>query len=447
MPDSNVRYVGLDVHKRVATICIIDSAGKVVLQQNVAVERGYLLSLAQNVLLPTDRLALEATTNSWAVQRLLAPFVAEVVVSNPLATKAIAQSKIKTDKVDSHVLAQLLRCDYLPKVWQPDERTSLLRELTGRRAAMVGQRTLLRNRIHSVLAMRLIVEPKGDLFGCTGREWLNNLCQGDGIDSQGRQLIEADLRLLEALDQELRRLESELARRGYEDQRIKLLITLPGVDVTVAQAVLAAFGDITRFADADKAAGYLGLAPSTHQSGDRCYHGPITKRGNSRARWMLIQAAHAVRLNPGPLGHFFHKLAKKKNHNVAVVATARKLAVIAWHMLTRNEPYRYATPMATANKLAKLRTRATGEKRKRGPKPGTRSERKLPEGGSRTVKALATIYAEENLPATSTPTPGEQRAIQATGTEDYVASLATQQVRPRKSRAAAKPTQTVQPPI
>ena len=101
-------------------------------------------------------MALEATTNCWAVADALRPHVAKVVVSNPMATKAIAQAKVKTDKVDAHVLAQLLRCDFLPEVWQPDEATRRLRELTGRRSALVGQRTMMRNRIHSVLAMRLI---------------------------------------------------------------------------------------------------------------------------------------------------------------------------------------------------------------------------------------------------------------------------------------------------
>ena len=85
---------------------------------------------------------------------------------------------------------------------------------------------------------------------------------------------------------------------------------------------------------------------------------------------MLIQAAQHLRLHPGPLGVFFRRLAKKKNYNVAVVATARKLAVIAWHMLTNDEPYRYAQPTPTQAKLSRLRVKATGEVRKTGPKKG-----------------------------------------------------------------------------
>ena len=98
------------------------------------------------------------------------------MVSNPLATKAIASAKVKTDKVDSLVLAQLLRCDYLPEIWQPDEQTQELRRLTGRRSGLVGQATLLKNRIHSVLAQRLIAPEKAQLFSAGGRAWGRGRC-------------------------------------------------------------------------------------------------------------------------------------------------------------------------------------------------------------------------------------------------------------------------------
>ena len=152
MTPSNVRYVGLDVHKRVVEACLVDQAGKVVQRERFALNRRTLELFATEVLRPADHVTLEATTNCWAVADALRPHVARVVVSNPMATKAIAQAKVKTDKVDAYVLAQLLRCDFLPEVWPPDAATRRLRELTGRRSALVGQRTAMRNRIHAVLA-------------------------------------------------------------------------------------------------------------------------------------------------------------------------------------------------------------------------------------------------------------------------------------------------------
>ena len=274
MPNRIVRYVGLDVHKRVVEACIVDGSGKVLARERFALNRQTLERFASKVLKPTDQVALEATTNCWAVADGLRGHVARVLVSNPMATKAIAQAKVKTDKVDAHVLAQLLRCDFLPEVWQPDEATRRLREFTGRRSTLVGMRTAMRNRIHSVLAMRLIETP-AKLFTPTGREWLAAV----ELDEQGRLLLELDLRQMERVQKEIDALDEELARRAYASDAVKLLMTLPGVDAATALAILAAWGDPTRFPDADHAAAYLGLVPSTKQSADRCYHGPITKRG------------------------------------------------------------------------------------------------------------------------------------------------------------------------
>ena len=96
---------------------------------------------------------------------LLRPHVEKIVVGNPLRTRAIAEAKVKTDKVDAEVLAQLLRCDYLPAVWQPDEETQRLRELSAHRAGLVADEVRLKNRVRSLLAQRLIVPPTPSLLG------------------------------------------------------------------------------------------------------------------------------------------------------------------------------------------------------------------------------------------------------------------------------------------
>jgi transposase len=422
-----VRYVGLDVHKRVVEACVLDEQGKVVDRCRFELNRHTLGAFARGRLRPSDRVALEATTNTWAVVHMLRPHVAEVVVSNPMQTRAIAQAKIKTDKVDALVLAQLLRADFLPQVWQPDEATQRLRELCGRRSALVAQRTAVRNRIHAVLAVRLIVPPDGKLFGVAGLAWLGQV----KIDAAGRLMIDCELRLHAALEAEIGNLDVELARRGYAQEQVKLLMTLPGVDVTVAESLLAALGEVSRFADGAHAASYLGLVPSTRQSAFHCYHGPITKRGNSHARWMLIQAAQHLDRHPGPLGHFFRRLTRKKNRNVAVVATARKLVCIAWQMLTSGEPYRYAVPQSTGVKLARLRIVATGRRRRGGTAKGTQPKALLP-GGGRTIRSLDQVYQSEALPSRKDLRAGERRMLTHAGLAEWFAELSQQQIVPRR---------------
>ena len=212
-------------------------------------------------------------------------------------------------------------------------------------------------------------------------------------------------------------------------------MTLPGVGAATALALRAALGDITRFASADRAAAYLGLVPSTSQSGEKAYHGRITKRGNSHARWMLTEAAQSVARHPGPLGHFFRKIAKKKCRNVAVVATARKLVTIAWHMLTRQEPYRYALPDATRTKLLSLRVLATGRRKKGVAPQGHKSVSKLAPGiGSREVKSLPQLYQEEGLPALWLPhKPAERRMLQEHAAAGFADAVLVSQRVPRNS--------------
>jgi transposase len=433
---TEIRYVGLDVHKREITACIVDAQGKKQRTICFPLTRQRIQTFAKVTLRPTDHVALEATTNSWAVADVLRPHVARVVVSNPMATKAIAQAKVKTDKVDAAVLAHLLRCDYLPNVWQPDPHTQRMRQLTGRRAALVQQRTAIRNRIHSVLAMRLIETPNS-LFSKSGMQWLEQQVQCGMLDEQARLLITSDLTLMDQLQEQIGRFDTLLAQHAWHDERVRLLMTLPCVDVTVAEALLAALGDITRFRTPQHAASYLGLVPSTRQSAAKCYHGPITKQGNVQARWMLVQAAQQLGRHPGPLGNFFRRIKRRKNHNVAVVACARKLAIIAIHMLKNNEPYRYAQPATTEAKLRTLRVRATGAKRRPGMPKGQKAQAKLP-GGSRTVKSLDRVYQEESIPPRQSLPNGEKKMLEAQECSEFVRSIAADRVVPRKTRKNAK---------
>ena len=415
-------FVGLDVHKKVVEAAIVDQDGELVHRDRFDCTRTGLLKFAKRFLSADDRLALEATTNTWAVVEILQPFVSEIVVSNPLRTKAIAEAKIKTDKVDALVLAQLLRVDYLPKVWIPDPHTRLVRQMTSHRASLVGDRTRIKNRIHAVLHQRLIPVPVSSLFSVSGLAWLHKL----ELDPHGRDQIDSELVLLQAVEKQIERLDKQLARLAYHDEEVKLLMTLFGVDTAVAQSLRSTLGDIDRFESGKHAASYLGLTPSVKQSANSCYYGPITKRGKAHARWMVIQAAQHFDRHPGPLGAFFRKIAKKKNRNVAVVATARKLVVIAWHMLKNHEPYRYSQPRSTADKLARLRITATGKKRRGGNRKGT--PRPSPYGtgqSTRGIKSLSEVYASENIPLAAQLPPGERRMLADKGLTGYVQKINT----------------------
>ena len=438
------RFIGLDVHKTVVEVCAIDESGRQLFRRRIGCTREVLLDFAKE-LTTDDAIALEVTTNAWTVADLLEPFVGRVVVSNPMKTKAIAEAKVKTDKVDAEVLAQLLRCDYLPSVWVPDTTTRLLRQLTSRRERLVSERTRLKNRIQSVLAGMLVPVPVKTLFSQVGQRWLAN----NDLPVDQRALIESDLRLIEVVDEEIKMLEATLCEEAWKEPRVRLLMTIPGVDYCVALTLIAALGDLSRFQDGDHAASYLGLTPSVKQSANQCHYGSITKRGNTHARWMLTQAAQNMARHPGPLGVFFRKLAKRKCWNIAVCATARKLVTIAWLMLKNNEPYRYANPSTTQQKLSRLRVAVTGEHRKpehKGRRPGVKNGAAPP---SRLVPSISKVCEQEGLPPAhgfEELSTGEQRVLKSLGVIDYVDQINRDRrvPRPRKPASTEKMTDSEQ---
>jgi transposase len=441
------RFIGLDVHKKTVMACVLDAGGQTLHTEEFACTPSELQRFAEQWMGGDTAVALEATSNTWAVCAVLAGRCGMLKISNPLKTRAIAQASVKTDKVDARVLGQLLRCDYLPGVWVADEPTRRLRQQVARRTALVGDRTAVKNRIHSTLAAELIGVPVSKLYGTSGLAWLKEV----EMPEQSRRFIDSDLRLLETVEEEIALLDKDLAKAAHRDRQAKLLLTLPGVDFTVAMTLLAALGDIDRFADGDHAASYLGLTPSTHQSGEHCYHGPITKQGNSHARWMLVEAAQHLDKHPGPLGVFFRRLAKKKNRNVAVVATARKLVTIAYLMLKSNEPYRYAQPATLKAKLARLRLKAGGKKRVGGNPKGSPRHPNYGSGqGQRRVPALAEVCHSEGLPLPvnldQLPA-GEKRMLQETGAWASVAAFRQPQSRLRaESRRADQSPKTTDEP-
>jgi transposase len=404
-------YVGIDIHKSFCVASFIDEDGKEFDSAKVETTKESLIAFAKSKLHKNCRITFESTTNAWGIVDILEPYVQDITVSNPRQTKAIAAAKIKTDKVDANVLAQLLRVDFLPAVWIPDRETRNLRQRMGRRRSLVQQKTAVKNRMHSVFHQQIIKPPFTKLFSKDGREWLKEI----ELSEWARDAIDSDLRLLGNIENELELLDKKLTSLGYSEDRVKTLMTLPGVDVHTAITLIAAFGNIERFKSADKAAAYIGLVPSTKQSALKCYHGRITKQGNTNARWMMIQAAQHVQTHPGPIGNFYRKLRKKKNHNITVVAVARKLVTYAWHMLTNNEPYRYAQPRCTEKKLARLRIMATGKRKKGGAVKGSEKHKNWGTGKrTRSERPINELYEREGLPEISSfdeLSPGEQRHI------------------------------------
>lgn len=349
-----MRIIGLDIHRTFAEVAVLKD-GVISHHGGVEITHKHIDAFAAK-LRPDDEVVVEATGNAMAVAERLRPHVARVIVANAREVRVIAHAKIKTDKIDAAVLAQLHASGFLPEVWIPDERTKALRRQVARRNQIVRQRTRLKNIVQSILHAHLIPRPPvSDLFGKKGRQWLGE----QPLPMDERLAIERHLRELDRLAEDLKVIEKDLARHALADEGVKRLMTVTGIDMTVAVGIAAAIGEISRFPGADKLVSYFGLNPSVRQSGlQPAKHGRITKQGRAHARAMLVEAAWAAAKAPGPLRAFFLRIRARRGEQIAAVATARKLAVLAWHLLTKQEDYAWARPALHAKKLRDLELKA-----------------------------------------------------------------------------------------
>ena len=307
----------------------------------------------------SDRVALEVTGSCWEVARILEPHVDRVVVVSPDDT-GIVHARAKTDRLDARTLAKLLWSGELESVWMPDERCRVSRRRLARREQLVRGPTRAKNEIHAVLQRRLQGKsPCSDLFGVKGRQWLSTL----ELPLEERESVDAGIRHIVFLDSEVAAVERLIARQALEWPEIRRLMTVPGVNLICAATFIAAVGDPRRFLTSRKLVAYLGLDPKVRQSGEApARSGRISKRGSAAARWALVEAAWSAVLQPGPLHAFYDRTRARRGHGKAIVATARKLAVLFWCMLTRGEDYAHQQPSLTKKKLRRLELTAGAPK-------------------------------------------------------------------------------------
>jgi len=259
-------------------------------------------------------------------------------LAHPLKTKAIAEAKVKTDKIDAKVLAQLLQANLLPEAYHASDSIRQERALLRYRQVMVRMQTQTKNRIHFLVDQLGINSPEvTDLFGKRGLQWLKQL----QLRGRYQRILEGHLETLEFLRQEVKRMDRLIDQIIKDNHQARLLQTIPGIGKLSAYLLISEIGPIRRFATSQKLCSYAGLTPSVHQSGQTQYHGHITKQGNKHIRWAMVEAAHRViRKDPG-LKRFFDHIRFKKGSSVATVAIARKLLVAVFHVLSKNETYRY----------------------------------------------------------------------------------------------------------
>jgi transposase len=323
-------FIGLDVHKKYSYGTILDEDGEVFKQGKFLNSFEELDEFLADLDEPAQ-VTMEACGIWNPLHDHLQSQGHEVTVAHPLKLRAIAEARVKTDKIDSRILADLLRVDMLPKSYVPDPSTRELRMLVRHRAMLVRVQTSIKNRIHQVLTQLGIGHPYSDLFGKQGMRFLQEL----SLTTIQRLALDNYLAVLAVLRTQIMHTSKFLHHLVLGNKQVELLESVPGIGTYTAALIISEIGSLDRFADAKKLCAYAGVVPSVHQSGNTLRYGHITKQGSPWLRWILVQAVHqALRSqNPHALKRFYAKLEKRKGKKIAIVACARKLLTYIYLIL------------------------------------------------------------------------------------------------------------------
>ena len=319
-------YVGLDVHRRRTQVAVMDEGGHELFNRNVPNDPERLSEVLCGAD-PGTPVVFEAAYGwSWLAE-LLKNRGLEVHMAHPRACKAIAHARLKNDRVDARTLAHLLRTDLLPEAWIAPRPVKELRMVLRHRAALVRQRTLLKTRVHAVLADRGIDAPAA-LWAGPGRKWLAKV----DLPDVERQVVEDLCGLLDAIELPIARLERQIKELAKPDPRVDALLQMPGVGLLTAMTLVSEIGDISRFPDARKLCAWAGLTPTVRNSDRTVHHGELTKQGPVAVRWVLVEAAQTAKRRP-PFDDLYNSIRRRRGGQVATVAIARRLLAQSFHLL------------------------------------------------------------------------------------------------------------------
>jgi transposase len=347
-------YVGLDVHARRSSLCILDTHGKPVKQLQVIGGWDKLLDEVARLPRPMT-IGYEASCGYGYLHGKLSKLAERVVVGHPGQLRLIFKSKKKHDRIDGARIAKLLYLDAMPAVHVPAVDVRDWRALITYRRRLVERRAAVKTRVRALLRENGIVSVKG-LFSKKGLAWLSGLDVAPAT-SLRREMMVDELGELGELGVKITRVERALAKIAAKHPGVALLMTIPGVGIRTAEAVVAWVDDVRRFARVRQVGSYFGLVPCQDASAEKNRLGHITKDGPATVRKLLCEAAWQGVLRSPTIKRFFERIGggKADRRKIAVVATAHYLSRVMAAMLRSGEAWRESVDAAPVVAAAPLR--------------------------------------------------------------------------------------------
>jgi transposase len=336
-----VRHCGIDVHLKASELCELSSRGKVVRRERFSSTReGFRKQFGGS---PRMRIVMESGGSTPWVYRLLCDLGHEVVVVNPRRVRLIAESTLKSDRIDAEILARLSRFDLelLQPVHQRSAESQALRTKIQVRTSLVRSRVALMNQVKGTL------RSQGVRFSTSTANRFVVKWAAARIPRPLRDLLEPLVGAIGELTDRIEKLQRELVEVAQSDARLLRLQEAPGVGPLVSLAFAGWVDRADRFARSRDVGACLGLRPIVRASGGSRRTSHISREGDSEMRWLLVQAAHASLAvhRDSALKRWGERLVERLGKKKAVVALARKLAVLLHRLWVTGESYR---PFPTA---------------------------------------------------------------------------------------------------
>ena len=322
-------HVGIDLHRQTLVIAAVDDEGNARSARRIDCQDRQAILETMSSLKPF-RAVIEATGTYRWLHDLLAP-LGTVLLAHPLRLRAMVQRRSKTDKLDSQLLANLLRINQIPLAYIPPEGYQQLRDITRHRARLSRQAAAAKTQLRGLLARHNLAAPYRSAFGVRGCRWFSKQEFGP-IDN----LVRDELLLrLAHYRRQLAMIDERLEDLRAQFPEVEALLQIYGVGLYTALLIIGELGEVDRFRTARQVGSYTGLTSRVRQSGDHCYRGAITREGSPWLRWILVEAAMKATREDPPLKNFYQRVRKRSGVKIARVAVARKLAEICWKRLVR----------------------------------------------------------------------------------------------------------------
>jgi transposase len=360
---------GVDVHNKFIVATILSSDG-LKLQNRFETSLEDLLKfknwLKEN---GCHKVALESTGNYWLPIYHVLEGSVNFILANAYQIKHIPGRK--TDSLDSEWIAELCLKNLISpsRIFTKDHRE--LRSLTRARESLIKIRTKIKNRVTHELEAACIKLSSviADVFGKSGRHIVDGLLNGMDLEKilesipSGRVrknkeeirgiiqanlspsqifLLRSHLNMIDAVTEQIGEIDAKILDQiSPRNEDMKIALSMPGMGFISASTILAEIGDFRDFSSANKLAAYCGLVPSVYQSAGKLINGHITKHGSPHIRRIIIEVAHAIILTKklSKLKKFFLRIKARRGAKIGIVALARKVLCILYHLLVRRELY------------------------------------------------------------------------------------------------------------